>query len=81
MPSCGKILRGSLGSKKADVPEGYRTHKQMVSETVASGEKFNLDELADEMGVKIENLTKVILALIKKGEAKGQVKGSEFIPN
>ncbi|MHA1910715.1 MAG: hypothetical protein ACTSYA_03375 [Candidatus Kariarchaeaceae archaeon] len=80
-PDCGKVLRGSLGSQKADVPEGYRTHKQMVSDAVDAKEKFNLVELADEMGVKLENLTKVILALIKKGEAKGQLKGNDFIPN
>jgi protein-arginine kinase activator protein McsA len=80
-PDCGKILRGSLGSRKADVPEGYRTHKQIVTDSITSGEKFNLDELAEEMGVQIENLTKVIQTLIKKGEAKGQLKGSDFIPN
>jgi transcription initiation factor IIE alpha subunit len=80
-PSCGKVLRGSLGSQKADVPEGYRTHKEMVSDVVESNEKFNLVELADEMGVKLENLTKVIQALIKKGVAKGKLTGNDFIPN
>lgn len=77
-PNCGKTVRGTLGKTKGQM--SGKSKKEMLEEKLFSGETFEITELAAEMGYHMDNVEKMIEIYIKKGIAKGQIKGKKFVP-
>ncbi|MHA1115259.1 MAG: hypothetical protein ACTSPJ_03720 [Candidatus Heimdallarchaeaceae archaeon] len=78
-PSCGKNVAGAKGKTKGEF-RVEDTPKYKIEHALDSGEEVDLEELAEEIGFKVENLIKIIPAYMKKKGLKGEIKGNKFIP-
>ena len=47
---------------------------------MSSGEKFNVIDLAEEIGFDVESIKKIIPMYIKKLKIKGKIAGDFFVP-
>jgi len=74
--NCGKTIRGSAGKTKGEF--SGKSKKQQIDELIEMEEDFDLEEVADAVGVKIENLEKILKVHIKKG-VKAKIEDGEFI--
>ena len=70
---------GAKGKTKGEFKE-EDTKKYKIEHALNSGEKLDLEELAEEIGVKVESLKKIIPMYIKKEGIKGKIDGKYFIP-
>ena len=78
-PQCGKSKTGAKGKTKGEFKE-EDTPKYKIEHALRSGEKFSLQDLADDTGFDIENIRKIIPLYLKKENIKGEVKDDHFIP-
>ena len=78
-PQCGASVMGAKGKTKGEFKE-EETKKYKLEEALMSGEVIDLEKLAKDTGVKIENLLKIIPMYQKKKNIKGTIKGHFFYP-
>ncbi len=78
-PNCGKSVTGALGKTKGEFKE-EETPKYKIEHALLSGEIVDLQQLAEEIGYKVENLLKIVPAYQKKEGIKGKIEGTKFIP-
>ena len=78
-PKCGKSVMGAKGKTKGEFKE-EDTKKYKIEYALNSGEKLDLEKLAEEIGVQMESLKKIIPVYIKKEGIKGKIDGKYFIP-
>ncbi len=78
-PNCGKNKTGAKGKTKGEFKE-EDTPKYKIEHALKSGEKFSIEELAEEIGFEIDNIRKIIPMYMKKENIKGEIKDDYFIP-
>ena len=78
-PSCGKNKTGAKGKTKGEFKE-EDTPKYKIEYALSSGEKVDLNELAEETGFDVENIKKIVPMYVKKNNLKGKLEGDFFIP-
>ncbi len=80
-PKCGKSLRIAMQKIKSDSdPTGVSRKQGLLTTLQELKEKISLEELATKVGLSDKVVSKAISLLIKKGEIKGVIKDSYFIP-
>jgi len=78
-PNCGKSVMGAKGKTKGEVKE-EDTKKYKIEHAIKSGEKQDLEKLAEEIGVSLESIEKIVPMYVKKYGIKGKIEGKFFIP-
>ena len=78
-PSCGKNRTGAKGKTKGEFKK-EDTPKYKIEHALDSGEKINLEELAEEIGFDINSIKKIIPMYQKKKNLKGEIRDNFFIP-
>ncbi|MHA1303170.1 MAG: hypothetical protein ACTSQE_00920 [Candidatus Heimdallarchaeaceae archaeon] len=78
-PECGKNKTGAMGKTKGEF-RVEDTPKYKIEHALSSGEKIDLEQLAEEIGFKVENLKKIVPAYQKKKDIAGRIEGNMFIP-
>jgi len=78
-PKCGKSKMGAKGKTKGEVKE-EDTKKYKIEHALKSGEKQDLEKLAEEIGVSVDSLEKIIPMYVKKLGIKGKLQDKYFIP-
>ena len=78
-PGCGKSKMGAKSKTKGEFKE-EDTKKYKVKSAILSGDKIDIPKLAEESGVSVENLHKIIPMYQKKHNVKGKIKGNYYIP-
>ena len=78
-PNCGKNITGSAGKTKGEF--SGKSRKEKIEDKLAENAKFSIGDFAKEIGVEEENLLKILEVMVKKGQAKGKLTSSEYIPN
>ena len=77
-PECGNTIRGAMGKTKGEF--SGKSKRTIIEQALSSGEKIDLESLAKELKVKVNNLIKIVNMMVKEGQAKGKVEGTYFIP-
>ncbi|MHA1217946.1 MAG: hypothetical protein ACTSSN_05305 [Candidatus Heimdallarchaeaceae archaeon] len=78
-PNCGKNRTGAKAKTKGEFKE-EETPKYKIEHAISSEEKFNIADLADEIGFDVESIKKIIPMYLKKNKIKGKIDGDFFIP-
>ena len=78
-PNCGKNRTAAKAKTKGEFKE-EETPKYKIEHAISSGEKFNIADLAEEIGFDVESIKKIIPMYVKKQNIKGKIAGDFFIP-
>jgi len=78
-PNCGASVMGTKGKTKGEIKE-EDTKSYKIEHALKSGEKIDLEQLANAIGVKFDNLLKIVPLYQKKKNIKGKIEGKYFIP-